>query len=198
MLYGFLGKKYGKVHRFKAHNILRVFQLLTANFPTFRRDVIDGGAYKILIGGKQDIGEENLIDPVSDKETIRIIPIVQGSGDNPTTRIIIGAAIMYFSYGAASAQGAAVAAGGAGTATGVAATMAYSFGASLVLGGIYQLLFPAPKIENTDRPDRKASFIFNGAVNTAAQGNPVPVCYGQLIVGSQVISAGLSTQDIPV
>jgi len=33
------------------------------------------------------------------------------------------------------------------------------------------------------------SFVFSNTANKAAQGTPVPVCYGELIVGSQVVQA---------
>jgi predicted phage tail protein len=59
------------------------------------------------------------------------------------------------------------------------------------------MLFSAPKPQNIDRPANKPSYAFDGAVNTAAQGNPVPICYGRLIVGSQVVSAGLVTEPLP-
>ena len=36
---------------------------------------------------------------------------------------------------------------------------------------------------------------FNGPVNTTAQGNPVPVIYGEMIVGSATISAGIYSED---
>jgi predicted phage tail protein len=35
-------------------------------------------------------------------------------------------------------------------------------------------------------------------VNTTAQGHPVPVGYGRMIVGSAVISAGIDVDEIPV
>ena len=39
------------------------------------------------------------------------------------------------------------------------------------------------------------SYLFNGAVNTTAQGHPVPIGYGRLIVGSAVISASIVTTE---
>jgi predicted phage tail protein len=184
MLYGALGKKYGRVHRLEVRNPAEALRAFAANYPDFRKTVSDGSAYKVLIGGKQAITEEEVFNPVGDKESIRFIPIVEGSGNNPVVRIVIGAVLSYF------------APAWSGTFMGSAMS---SMGSALILGGISQLLFPAPKLDGpADKPDNKASFIFNGAVNTSAQGNPVPVCYGRLIVGSQVISAGLSTEGIPV
>jgi predicted phage tail protein len=58
------------------------------------------------------------------------------------------------------------------------------------------MLAPQPKTPGTpDRPENKPSYVFDGPINTAAQGNPVPVCYGRLIVGSQVISAGMVAEE---
>jgi len=42
------------------------------------------------------------------------------------------------------------------------------------------------------------AFGFSGPVNTTAQGNPVPIGYGRLIVGSVVISAEILASDIAV
>lgn len=47
-----------------------------------------------------------------------------------------------------------------------------------------------------DRADDKASFIFDGAVNSPAQGLPVPLVYGRVRTGSVVASAGISTSDV--
>lgn len=55
---------------------------------------------------------------------------------------------------------------------------------------------PQPKgLKNGDSPDNSASYSFAGPVNTEAQGNPVPVVYGRMIVGSAVISAGIDAED---
>jgi predicted phage tail protein len=71
-----------------------------------------------------------------------------------------------------------------------------SMGVSMIVGGIVQMLMPAPKSPyDRDRPDANSSYIFNGPVNTHAQGNPVPVLYGRMTVGSAVISAGIYTNQ---
>ena len=46
-----------------------------------------------------------------------------------------------------------------------------------------------------DGPNNGASYNFNGPVNTTAQGNPVPLLYGELFVGSSTISAGIYSED---
>jgi predicted phage tail protein len=70
-----------------------------------------------------------------------------------------------------------------------------SMGASMVLGGIVQLLSPTPKIDSgigSEDALHRPSYNFNGVVNTTAQGHPVALAYGRVICGSAVISAGLT------
>ena len=66
----------------------------------------------------------------------------------------------------------------------------------MAAGGVMQMLTPQAKgLGAQDSPANRASYSFNGPVNTSAQGNPVGLLYGQLVVGSAVISAGIYAQD---
>jgi len=116
-------------------------------------------------------------------------------GASAVGRIILGAALIFFAPMAAGwvfGNTAMV-----GLATGIA-TFAPQIGMALILGGVSQLLFSPPQAQSVERPENKPSFAFDGPVNTMQQGNPVPICYGELIVGSQVISAGFDTGDIAI
>jgi predicted phage tail protein len=73
----------------------------------------------------------------------------------------------------------------------------FSHRRSLVLGGIAQLLTPIPKIGGAEDDPRK-SYSFSGVQNVSRQGVPVPIVYGEMIVGSIVISAGISTDKVEV
>lgn len=53
----------------------------------------------------------------------------------------------------------------------------------------------APDVGDRERDTKDDSWIFDGPVNTTEQGNPVPVIYGRMRVGSVVGSAGLDTTD---
>lgn len=190
MLYGFLGKQFGKVHRYEVKNAAEAIKALSATIKGFRQAFIDGGSYKILRGGKEQLSLSQTIEPQSTRETIRIIPVVQGRGD--LGEIVVGAAIMFFAPELAPMLGSF----GVGVAAAEAAI--FSFGMSLVLGGVASLLF-SPEVttnQSVERPENKPSYAFDGPVNTVAQGNPVPVCYGEVLAGSQVISAGLAVEQI--
>jgi predicted phage tail protein len=55
-------------------------------------------------------------------------------------------------------------------------------GASLILGGVAQLLTPTPKISQ-DEGDPRKSFSFSGIQNVSRAGVPVPVVYGETLTG---------------
>jgi predicted phage tail protein len=71
-------------------------------------------------------------------------------------------------------------------------------GASLVLGGIAQLLTPTPTVpQGADtQDDPRKSYSFSGIQNTSRQGVPVPIVYGETVVGSVVASAGIDTVQV--
>lgn len=191
-LYGQLGKKFGKIHRFDVKSPIEAICALKANFKDFSEYLIKHSlpGYSIRVG-KEETSLNNLANPLSNKEVIKIIPIVAGANGNGVTQIIAGIALIlaapYLGPMAAIATGSAY-------ADFISAGMVY-FGQALVLGGTAQILFspPVPRdVNSTENP----SYSFNGVVNTVKQGNPVPVGYGRLRVGSQVISGGLFARPI--
>jgi predicted phage tail protein len=178
LLYGFLGRQFGRVHHYDVASPAEAVRALCATLKGFRKAVVDGGAYRVLVGGKQALSKDEVPYPVSDRESIRIVPVIAGAGKG------LGQTIL----------GAVLVAVGVFTGT----PFLVNAGISLVIGGVAQMLF-APKTPDgpRDKPENLASYAFDGAVNTAAQGNPVPLFYGgPLIVGSQVASAGLSVESI--
>jgi predicted phage tail protein len=77
-------------------------------------------------------------------------------------------------------------------------TALFGIGASLVLGGVAQLISPQPKggFERGKEAARLESFSFSGIVNTSQQGLPVPIVYGRAFVGSAVLSSGLDVAQL--
>jgi predicted phage tail protein len=98
--------------------------------------------------------------------------------------------------GGAAGAGAAVSMGLVG---GAFASAIGFLGVSLAIGGIAQMLSPAPKFSNFERGKEAArleSFTFSGITNTAQQGLPIPICYGRTYIGSAVISSGLDVDQL--
>lgn len=177
LLYGFLGRQFGRVHRYDVASPAEAVRAMCATLRGFRKALVDGGAYRVLVGGKQALDVDQVPHPVSDRESIRIVPVIAGAGQG-VGQVILGAALVVAGFTFGQPQ------------------LIY-VGAAMVIGGVVQMLFAPKTPESVERPENKPSYAFDGAVNTAAQGNAVPVLYGgPLIVGSQVISAGLSVEAI--
>ncbi len=78
----------------------------------------------------------------------------------------------------------------------VAAAVLFSAGTSMALGGVAQMLTPVPKTPTVGQADNgKQNTYFSSLENMVAQGNPVPVLYGEMKIGSRVISQMMSTRD---
>jgi predicted phage tail protein len=189
-LYGHLAKKFGKVFTLDVASPAEAVRALCANFQGF--DAAMAGhkpGYRVFVG-RGDIGMDDLAFQ-SGTAPIKIVPVVAGA-KNGLGQVLVGVLIIvaaFYTGGASlSASGAVVA--------GTTGTMALSFGVSMVVGGLSQMLMSAPSTASPkEAPGSEPSYAFNGPVNTTAQGNPVPVGYGRMIVGSQVVSAGMSVEQ---
>jgi len=189
-LFGALGKRYGLVHRLAVKTPAEAVRALCTNHPELRKELWDSEkhqvGYRVSVDSR-DIDETELRYPMS--REIHFTPVIMGAGSG-VGKIIVGAvlivagiAVNYFSGGSLSFIGNPM----------------IGAGVSFVLGGVIQLLSPVPKNDGPDEDEKnKASYVFNGPINTTAQGNPVPVGYGKLLVGSAVISAGIVIDDLSV
>lgn len=225
ILRGELGKRFGRSHQFDLNTPAEALRALAANFEGFTAELAGAGergiGYMIHVGKDAMESLDHIDYPTGRDEAISITPVLQGAGgDGGIGQIfagigLIAAAIVLGPIGAAIGLTSAplFAAG-----TGIATAIGY-VGAAMVLGGTAQLLSPSLTTSassggsfgvspgrqqarqsfsprNNEPADNRSSYIFNGAVNLTAQGNPVPLCYGRMRVGSVVVSAGLSTEDI--
>ena len=71
-------------------------------------------------------------------------------------------------------------------------------GVALLAAGITALLMEPPDMDElrTLEGATSASYLFNGPVNITREGGPVPVCYGQLLCGSQTLAAYYDIDDV--
>jgi predicted phage tail protein len=195
-------KLYGKLAKFIGHRVLEAdvataaeaVRFLLANWPEAEAHMNDQH-YRVSIG-TYDIDLEELHHPAG-AAPISFVPVVAGAG--AVGRIIAGIALIALSFGIASlAAGAALAGSFSGFALQAVAfgTQAGLIaGVGLVVGGVAQLLTPTPKISQ-DEGDPRKSFSFSGIQNTSRAGVPVPVVYGETLVGSVVISAGIDIVQV--
>lgn len=193
-LYGWLGTKFGRVHRLAVRNAAEAIRALCVVLPGFERALTDsevrGVRYACFLGTR-NIGTEDLQQPCGGDE-IRIAPIPAGAKNGGLFQVVLGAALIVASFYFPPAVGLAA----LGTQGAIVAPMMLGMGVSMAMGGVAQLLSPQQRgLSTRDSPDNGASYSFNGPVNTSAQGNPVPVLWGRMIVGSAVISAGIYAED---
>jgi predicted phage tail protein len=204
-LYGSLGRKFGRVHRLAVSSVQEAIRALRVVCPGFEQELMtskDRG-----IGYGIWVGKENLKDtkqfryPVGNDD-IRIAPVLMGAKRGGLLQIFVGIVIVIAAVwtggAAAGAAGAAGGAAGAGSFLGVSGgyAVAAQMGAALAMGGLVQFLSPVAKVSGSgSSSENGASYNFSGAVNTQAQGGPVPLLYGEMTVGSAVISAGIYAED---
>ena len=125
---------------------------------------------------QMDLGEDDLI----------ISPVPAGSA-NKLLKVIVGFVLM---VGAAYFMAAGGFVGLAG-AVKLGALMAVGMvGSALLNSGIAEYMAPKQGMEKGD------SFLFDGPVNTTKQGIPVPLAYGQLLVGGATISFGFTDTEV--
>ena len=194
---------------FVADTPQQALKALFANFPGLQKWMLgqekDGMAYRVTVGRDVIHNDDvtGLFLPWSEREVFRIAPVLTGAGRG-TGQILAGvglvaaAIVLGPAAGGFIGLGAGLAGGGAGIIGGVAATAIGAIGASLILGGVAQMISPTPAISSLSRGKEAAkleSFSFSGVVNTSKQGLPVPIAYGRLFVGSAVLSSGLDTDD---
>ena len=194
-------KLYGKLAKFIGHRVLEAdvataaeaVRFLLANWPELEAHMADQH-YRVSVG-TYDIDLEELHHPAG-AAPISFVPVVAGAG--ATGRIIAAVALIAASFFfPAAAPAAAALTIGASTFTAVGAAIFFA-GVSLLLTGVAQLLTPTPKLTqgaDSDGDPRK-SYSFSGIQNTSRAGVPVPVVYGETLVGSVVVSAGIDIVQV--
>ena len=187
LLYGTLGKKFGKEHKLDVKDPAEAVRALCAVIKGFKKYMINDkqSGYKILVGS-EDLYTTDYHTPTSDRDFIRIVPIIQGAGSNDNFNIVLGIIIIaiatYYSGGLATDSTAYFVWG-----------VISQIGVMLVINGVANIIAES-LVDDNESPENDPSYNFDGPVNTTRQGNAVPVGYGRLRIGSQVISAGLNTE----
>ncbi|WP_394999987.1 tail assembly protein [Acinetobacter sp.] len=185
-LYGILAKKFGKEFHLAVDNTreaMRALSVQVQGFEHFMLHAHEQGLEFAVFQDEQNIGETEL-DMSTSAKVIKVVPKVKGAGGNGVLQVILGAILVvvgYFTFGATSPYGVALIGAGIGT----------------MVGGVAQMLMPqADTLQDENQDGNKANKGFGSAVTTVAQGNPVPVLYGQREVGGFIASAGQYPEDL--
>jgi predicted phage tail protein len=169
--------------RLNVGSVKEAIRALESAFPTFRNYMVvaheRGVGFQITVGDWA-IEQQHVSMPTG-KQTITIAPTPLGGG-GAFGKILLGIGLVVLG------------ATGVGF-LGLSAASVALIGGSLALSGIMEL-FNQPKAPDPNDAKNKPSLIFNGGVNTTTQGGRLPVVYGELLVGSQVLSASIRSYMI--
>lgn len=184
-LYGILAKKFGKEFHLAVDNTREAMRALSVQVPGFEHFMLhahEKGLEFAVFQDKQNISETEL-DMSTSAKVIKVVPKVKGAGGAFQT--ILGAVLVVV--------GAVMVFTGVGAPIGTALIGA---GVGMMVGGIAMMLMPKIESQDQNQDGNKANKGFGGAVTTVAQGNPVPVLYGQREVGGFIASAGQYPEDL--
>jgi predicted phage tail protein len=179
---GSLAKKFGRVHRrqIDSGQVWEVFKALKATLAGFDQEIkrLDhlGMRFAIFRNRKNEAPDSFELGGTRE---VRIVPVVSGGKRAGILQTIIGAVIFVASFFVPGMQG-----------------WGQSLGASLVLGGVMQMLSPQSSgLKQSAAPENLPSYAFGSAKNTTASGNPVPICIGRRRWGGAIISASIYAED---
>jgi predicted phage tail protein len=204
---------YGKLAKFIGQRVLHAdvataaeaVRFLLANWPEVEQHMAEN-YYKVCVGNAA-LDENEVVLPIG-QEVIKIIPVVAGAKNFFQTafgKILAGIGLIALAFFAPIIVGALAASMSASVLATVVAilpsitTALYGIGIATVLGGVASLLTPVPKMgagRGGDDSDPRKSYSFSGIQNTSRQGTPCPIVFGEVIVGSVVVSAGIDVVQV--
>jgi predicted phage tail protein len=202
-LHGKLGEDIGPEWDLDIHSVQEAFRAIEANTRKLKKWMFnEGSQYSIciFINKKPIIFKDNIKTSEifcifgNQLKTIDIIPEIEGSITLPSW------AQPYVGAGLSILGGAAAIAGGVYLDNAFSPFLVNA-GIALIAAGVTSLLAkPPPNVPYQAQQATTAtqgaigqnggpqSYLFNGPINIAGEGGPVPIGYGQLMVGSNAIN----------
>ena len=220
-LLGDLGERYGAKHVYQnLRTPADAIKLLCINYPAFKTELVaaheSGIGYRVLQAGV-DLNLDDLHLPIGQNDLI-VTPVLVGQDGAGQILAGIGLIAVSLAFPGGGLFGGSVfgflggPAASAATLTAVGTGISV-VGASMVLGGITQMLSPQPDLggvggvstrgefqatrpESVNRgADGQQSYAYLGAQNTVGVGATIPVAYGKVLIGSHGISADVDVAD---
>lgn len=185
-LYGVLGKKFGKEFHLAVESTREAVKALSVQVPGFEQFMLTAHEQGLAFAVFQDdenIGEDQ-IDFETGAKVIKIVPKVIGAGGNGVLQTILGAVMVVVGVVMLYIPGAQP-----------FAASVIGAGIGMMVGGIAQMMMPKMDEGDQNQDGNRANKGFGGAVTTIAQGNPVPILYGQREVGGFIVNAGQFAVD---
>lgn len=213
-LHGKLGEAVGKTWRLAVNSVGEAIRAIEMNskrklFKFLYENDRLGTKYRVLINGKdflcastpdirnpKTIADSELVCHIDNLESIDIVPVIEGA-DKMISIITLVIGVILIATGVLAVAGAAfLGIGKLGAGIGIGIGMA---GLGLVAAGVINLLSRPPQFgdfREIESSQGKTSYLFNGPENVSKEGGPVPLGYGRLLCGSQVVSASYVIKSI--
>ena len=207
-LMGELGEKFGTDWHMATSSFRDIFKLIdcqTEGFKNYIREKAEEGIDFDILNGEELLEDGYSVMLEKPKDLVVITPKAAGAGVSDALKIIAGALLIWYGPSflkgfeglveggtaqmtSAGAEGTYVVAkaGGAtlNTYGQVAAWGVTTLGVGLAMSGVIGYMTPESPSESGD------SYLFDGPQNNTKQGVPVPLLYGQLIVGGAITNFG--------
>jgi predicted phage tail protein len=203
-LIGEAGRRFGRKFQLAIKTPAEGLRALMLQLPGLREYLLESGdkgvAWKVITDhSPEGIDEEQLLWPISQRLVLAPVPVGRGA----TGKIVAGVALV--AVAVLLLPGAPLAAALGFSIGGQVVSVAATIGLSMVFGGVAELLTPTPKMPNVktggvssgrNQVEQLNSFTFDKSNANTAQGEVVPVLYGERIIGSlPVLSFGLELQN---
>jgi len=198
-------KLYGELAEFVGHkefevqvdSLQKAVSFLVNNFAGIEK-YMNTRYYQVKVGDYA-VDETEITHPIG-QEDIHFVPVITGAGRG-FGKILLGAALIGIAFlmpvaSGGLSLGAGIKAGSLAK-VGFMTKMVAGVGASLVLSGVSDMLFPLPDVPAyEDSQDPRLSFSFGGTQQTGRAGTPVPLVFGEIFTGSVVISGSVDTEQV--
>lgn len=197
--YGSL-KQFGSEFNLDCKTPAEVVHALTSQIPKLRQ-FIQQGLFTVRVGREyldNRYLEQGLSQKLKDDATVHFTPTLKGSKRGGVFGVIAGTVLI--------AGALALGPLGLGAIGSTAAMMVGGLGASMLLGGVAQMLTKMPTMRGVtptgavkpekSKEEKIQSTSFSNLSNMVAQGKSMPLAYGLIRTGTLVISQGVETMDV--
>ena len=167
-LHGILAKEYGQNFCLNVGNPKNLLHAIDANRDGFISRIIqlqkEGCVYEIIINKKR-LNNQKEPQNYDSSQIIDLVPAITGSGPAVFLPLFGGNALLAH------------------------------LASAVFFAAVSYALTPTPEVQQIEATAQasKTSMVFSNTVNTASQGAPLPIGYGRLKVGSQVIQATIKS-----
>ena len=189
-LNGKMGELFGKVWKLNAATVAECMHGIDCQregkLKKYLLDCTEQGIMFTVQRGKEFLDYDNLQMNLAEDDLI-LTPVPAGSA-NKLGKLILGFALLVV---AAFYMPAAVALGGVKGFLAVGALVGVGMiGSALLNSALSEYMAPKKGIERGD------AFLFDGPVNNTKEGLPVPLAYGQVLVGGATIAFGFTNREV--